>query len=91
MPRRDRRAGPRGGGGIDRNELDETIVELRALEGVVAIAAKSLDNAREYAQHRLRTMLESRGVALTTTSSWQLDSETGLVVETTVADAAVSS
>jgi len=70
---------------------DTEIAELRALEGVVAIAAKSLDNAREYAQHRLRTMLESRGVALTTTSSWQLDSETGLVVETTVADAAVSS
>jgi hypothetical protein len=36
-------------------------------------------------------MLESRGIALTATSSWQLDSETGLVVETTVADAAVSS
>ncbi len=62
---------------------DLELAELRALEGHVAIAAAALDKAREYAQHRLRKAVESRGIALDATSSWQLDSETGLVVDTT--------
>lgn len=61
---------------------DLELAELRALEGQVAVAAKNLDSAREYAQHRLRAALQHHGVELTNASSWQLDSETGLVVET---------
>ncbi len=62
---------------------DLELAELRALEGHIAIMAESLNKAREYAQHRLRKAVESRGIALDATSSWQLDSETGLVVDTT--------
>lgn len=64
---------------------DLELAELRALEGYVAIMTESLNKAREYAQHRLRKAIESRGIALDATSSWQLDSETGLVVDTTPA------
>lgn len=62
---------------------DLELAEMRALEGHVAIAVESANKAREYAQHRLRTILHvGHSVELTATSSWQLDSETGLVVST---------
>lgn len=61
---------------------DLELAEMRALEGHVAIAVDSANKAREYAQHRLRVMMQAHGVELTATDSWQLDSETGLVVNT---------
>ena len=64
---------------------DVELAELRALEGVAAVAQKQAEVAKEYAQHRLSVALKSHGVEITATSSWQLDSETGLVVETVTA------
>ena len=60
---------------------DVELAELRALEGVAAVAQKQADVAKEYAAHRLGVALKSHGVEIDLSKeSWQLDSETGLVV-----------
>lgn len=62
---------------------DLELAELRALEGQVAVLQASLEKAREYGAYRLGCALRAHSVEVKQTDSWQLDSETGLVVETT--------